>query len=254
MKIKALIVDDEPLARSRIRNLLSREDDVELAGECENGIEAVEAIGEMEPDLIFLDVQMPGLDGFGVLERVGVERMPMTVFVTAYDEFALKAFETHALDYLLKPFEPERFQRALGRAREQLVLRRRKGLEQRLEALLAEIDAGPPHLQRFLVRIGSRIHFVAADQVDWIGAEGNYLRLHVGQQSFLVRDTVSNVDGKLDPKRFLRIHRSTIVNLERVKAVESLYRGEYVLILKDGTKLNSSSSYRERLESALLRS
>jgi two-component system, LytTR family, response regulator len=254
VKIRTLIVDDEPLARSRIRNLLSKESDVELAGECENGFEAIEAIDQMEPDLVFLDVQMPGVNGFGVLERIGVGRMPLTVFVTAYDEFALRAFEAHALDYLLKPFEADRLRQALGRAREHLALRKRKHLEQRLEALLAEMDSGPEYLERFLVRVGSRIQFVEADRVDWIGAEGNYLRLHVADRSFLVRETVAGVEAKLNPKKFLRIHRSTIVNLERVRAVESLYRGEYVLILKDGTKLSTSAAHRDRLESVLLRS
>jgi two-component system, LytTR family, response regulator len=251
--IRTLIVDDEPLARSRIRNLLVAADDIEVAGECENGLEAVEAIGGLHPDLVFLDVQMPGIDGFQVVERIGPSEMPVTVFVTAYDEFALRAFEVHALDYLLKPFEVDRFGQTLERVRRHLELRRRGELEQRLEALLGGLGASSQHMERFLVRVGSRTTFVDVDQVDWIAAEGNYLRLHVGPQSHLVRETIAGVDARLNPRRFLRIHRSTIVNLTRVKAVESVFQGEYVLILKDGTKLNSSTTYRERLEEALLK-
>ena len=254
MKIKTLIVDDEPLARTRVRTLLAAEADIEVVGECGNGLEAVDAIDAMRPDLVFLDVQMPGLDGFGVVESVGASRMPASVFVTAFDEFAVRAFDAHALDYLLKPFEVERFRETVGRVREHIAARRRHEIDRRLEALLEERGPVPEYLERFLVRVASRINFVDADQVDWIGSEGNYLRLHMGRQSHLVRDTLSNVDARLNPKHFLRIHRSTIVNLSRVRAVESVFQGEYIVILSDGTKLNSSSSYRDRIESTLLRS
>jgi two-component system, LytTR family, response regulator len=192
MKIKTLIVDDEPLARSRIRNLLEAEPDVEVVGECENGLEAIEAIASLHPDLVFLDVQMPGLDGFGVVEKVGPAHMPASVFVTAFDEFAIQAFDAQALDYLLKPFAVERFQHTLARARARLSARRREALESRLEALLEEHGRGREYLERFLVRVASRITFVDAEKVDWIASEGNYLRLHIGQQSHLVRETFSS--------------------------------------------------------------
>lgn len=252
MKIKALIVDDEPPGRSRVRHLLSAAADIEVIDEAENGLQAVDKIEALQPDLVFLDVQMPGLDGFGVVDRVGPERMPVTVFITAFDEFAVRAFDAHALDYLLKPFEAERFERALDRVRGQLALRRRDGLERKLEALLGDLGDGERYLRRFLVRVGTRVTFVDAEHVDWIGAEGNYLRLHVGPQTHLVRDTLTNAEARLDPRRFIRIHRSTIVNLKRVRAVESLFQGEYLVILQDGTKLNSSGSYREQLEAKLL--
>ncbi len=254
--IRTLIVDDEPLARSRIRQLLEAERDVDVIGECANGIAAVEVIRSTAPDLVFLDVQMPGGGGFEVVERVGSEEMPMTVFVTAYDEFALQAFEAQALDYLLKPFEVERFRRTLQRVRAHFELRHQElsapaGPTGPVgEATMSNGRAGC--LERFHVRSGSRILFVEAERVDWIGAEGNYLRLHVGRQSHLIRETLSHLEARLDPRRFLRIHRSTIVNLERVRALETVLQREYLVILEDGTKLSSSSTYRARLERALL--
>ena len=222
--------------------LLEVERDIALIGECASGTEAVEMIRRAAPDLVFLDVQMPGGDGFEVVDRVGREQMPVTVFVTSHDGFGLRAFEAQAADYLLKPLDSERFQRTLRRVR----------------ALTTEPTARNPaaepaaHLERFRVRNGSRIVFVDADRVDWIGAEGNYLRLYSGKQSHLIRETLSHVESRLDPRRFMRIHRSTIVNLDRVRALESVFQREYLLILEDGTRLPSSSSYRSRLESALL--
>ncbi len=250
--MRVLIVDDEPLARARIRKLLSVESDVEQILECENGLEAAASITTWQPDLVFLDVQMPGLDGFGVVERIGPARMPVTVFVTAFDEFALKAFDAHALDYLLKPFGAERLQRALARAREQLALRQRSDLERKLTALLGGAVTPQSYTVRFPVRSGSRISLVEAASVDWIGAEGNYIALHAGRQVHLIRETMTDLDKGLDPKRFVRIHRSTIVRIDAIRAVESILRGEYIVILKDGTRLGSSSSYRDRLEAALL--
>jgi two-component system, LytTR family, response regulator len=252
MNLRILVVDDEPLARARVVNLLAGETGVSEIRECENGLEAVQAIEQWQPDLVFLDVQMPGLDGFGVVDRIGPDRMPVTVFATAFDEFAIRAFEAHALDYLLKPFDPERLAQALGRARTQVVLRQRGELEEKLSALLEGSGNAARYTERFVIRNGARITFVEAERVEWIGAEGNYVGLHVGKQVHLIRETLTELERKLDPTRFLRIHRSTIINLDQVQAVESLFRGEYVVILKAGRKLNSSSSYREKLEEALL--
>ena len=250
--MKILVVDDEPLARQRVLRLLRDELRVEEITEAENGLEAVQAIHASRPDVVLLDVQMPGLDGFGVVEAIGPGNMPVTIFVTAFDEFAVKAFDAHALDYLLKPFDPARLRHALARARGQLALRRQDDLEQRLTALLGQVQPASRYLERFIVRNGQRLTFVGVDAVDWIGAEGNYSALHVRRQIHLIRDSLGGLERKLDPRRFLRIHRSTIVNLDAVAAVESIVRGEYVVVLRDGTKLNSSGSYRERLEGTLL--
>lgn len=250
--MKVLIVDDEPLARTRITRLLADAPGITDLRECENGIEAVDAIGSWRPDLVFLDVQMPGLDGFGVVERVGTTRMPITVFVTAYDEFAVQAFEANALDYLLKPFGPDRLRSALGRARTQVALKSYAELQSRLHGLLGEIAPANRYINRFVVRNGSRMTFVDVNAVDWIGAEGNYLALHSGRKADLVRKTMGEVDRELDPANFVRIHRSTIVRIGAVAAVESVHRGEYVVILRSGTRLRSSSAYRERLEMALM--
>ncbi|HEV2146195.1 MAG TPA: LytTR family DNA-binding domain-containing protein [Longimicrobiaceae bacterium] len=251
MKLRALIVDDEPLGRERIRQLLAAEEDVEVVAECGHGGEAVEAIEGLEPDLVFLDVQMPELDGFGVVEAVGVDRMPMTVFVTAYEEFALRAFEASALDYLLKPFDRARFAQALDRVRTQIRLRRDQEVRGQLATLLQEMRPRRKHLERLVVRSGGRIRFVRVEEVDCFEAEGNYVRVHAGERNHLIRQTMSALEAELDPARFLRIHRSTIVNLERIDHIEPLFQGEYSVALRGGRKLTSSRGYRERLHEAL---
>ncbi len=251
MKLRALIVDDEPLGRERIRQLLAAEDDVEVVAECGHGGEAVEAIEGLGPDLVFLDVQMPELDGFGVVEAVGVERMPAVVFVTAYEEFALRAFEACALDYLLKPFDRARFRQALERARTQVGLRRDGEMRQRLSSLLEELKPRRKHLERLVVRSGGRIRFVRVEDVDWFEAEGNYVRVHAGERSHLVRHTMAALEAELDPERFLRIHRSSIVHLDRIDHIEPLFQGEYAVVLRGGHKLTSSRGYRDRLHAAL---
>jgi two-component system, LytTR family, response regulator len=245
--IRALIVDDEPLVRERIRTLLAEEADIEVVAECADGQEAVEAIEALAPDLMFLDIQMPVVDGFGVVETVGVERMPVVVFVTAYDQFALRAFETHALDYLLKPFDSERFARAVQHARATIQQRKSSDLDVRLRDLLGSLKPQSEYLERVVIRTGVRIVFLRIDEIDWMEAEGNYVRLHVGKKSHLLRETMSRLEARLDPASFLRIHRSTIVNIDRIKEMESLFHGEYVLVLHDGTKLTSSRGYRDRL-------
>ncbi|MGH3111915.1 MAG: LytR/AlgR family response regulator transcription factor [Gaiellaceae bacterium] len=253
-RIRALIVDDEPLARKRIQRLLKEEPDVEVVGECADGRQAVAAIRRDAPDLVFLDVQMPELDGFGVLEAVGAERMPAVVFVTAYDEHALRAFEVSALDYLMKPFLPERFQRALKRARRQLRSDAEGGTREKLLELLALVGGGRRHLDRLLIKNDSRVYFLKAEEIDWIEAAGNYVQLHVGKDVHLLRETMARLEAGLDPARFLRIHRSTIVNLDRVKEMHPWFSGELVVLLHDGTQLRLSRGYRGKMEERLGRS
>ena len=253
-KIRALVVDDEPIARKGVRRELERDADVEVVGECANGRDAVSFIREQKPDLVFLDLQMPELDGFGVVEQVGVERMPTVVFVTAFDEFALKAFELHALDYVLKPFNSERFRVALRRAKAQARQARAAELDARLLALLRDAGrAGGPgaYLERVVVKSGGRVFFLGVAEIDWIEAAGNYVRLHAGRESHLVQGTMSRLEGRLDPNVFLRVHRSAIVNITRIRELHPLFHGEYAIKLADGTELTSGRGYRDNLQRLL---
>src|SRR2546421_2368969 len=247
MKIQALIVDDEPLARERLRKLLKDESEIEVIGECADGREAVATIQQQRPDLLFLDVQMPELDGFGVLEAIQGERMPAVVFVTAHDKFALRAFEVHAVDYLLKPFDRERFQTALRRALNQIKHHQTGELSQRLTALLAEVKPAAKHLERLPIKSSGKVIFLKTDEIDWIEAADNYVSLHVGAEAHLHRETMSALAEQLAPQKFLRISRSTIVNVERIKELQPLFHGEYVVILRNGAKLTLSRNYREAL-------
>ena len=247
MTIRAVIVDDEPLARRRICNLLAEAEDVEVITECANGREAIQAIEESPPDLLFLDIQMPELDGFDVLQAIGISYVPVVIFVTAYDQFALRAFEAHALDYLLKPFDDERFEAALQRARERIRQQQGGDLDRRLRALLEEVRRDRGYLQRLVVPTAQRSVFIRTEEIDWIEAERNYIRLHVGGRAYLLRANLSRIESALDPAKFCRIHRSTIVNIDRIQAVERLFRGEYLVVLHDGTKLTSGRSYRRNL-------
>ena len=249
--MRVLIVDDEPLARERIRSLLAAEPDVQVVGECGDGGAAVDAIRDARPDLVFLDVQMPDLDGFGVLDALAGEELPLVVFVTAYDQYALRAFEAHAVDYLLKPYDVDRFAAALARARANLGSAGGADVRSQLLSLLQELRPNSRYLERLIVRLGSRLLFVRAEEIDWIEAEGNYARLHAGNRSYLVRETMSHLEAKLDPAHFVRIHRSSIVNVDRIQELESVFQGEYLIVLRGGTKLNSSRGYRERLEKLL---
>lgn len=254
-KLRALIVDDEPIARKGIRRELEREGDVEILAECANGRDAVTAIQKQKPDLVFLDLQMPELDGFGVVETVGVEQMPTVIFVTAYDEFALRAFELHALDYLLKPFNRERFQNALQRAKRQIQQSSLESVSQRLLALIEDSgrhrSAAEPYLERIVVKSGGKIFFINTGEIDWIEAADNYVRLHVGKRSYLVQGTMSRLESKLNPETFLRIHRSAIVNTSHIKELQPLFHGEYVITLASGKALTSSRSYRDKLQRLL---
>lgn len=253
MKIRALIVDDESPARELIATLLRAEPDVEVLGECANGRSAVAAIARLSPDLVFLDVQMPGLDGFGVLAQLAAERWPLIVFVTAYDKHAVRAFEVHALDYLLKPFEYDRLRQAVKRARAELDQSGSASHQSRLLALLEEMQERSQNWDRLAVRDSRRVTFCKPDEVDWIEAEGNYVRLHVGKKSYLLRQTMNAAEKRLAPKKFLRISRSTLVNLERVKEFEPLFHGDSILVLEDGTRLTVSRVYREGLDSLMAR-
>ena len=246
--IRTLIVDDEPLAREGIRLHLEEHPDFQVIGECGSGEEAVQKIEAEDPDLVFLDVQMPGLDGFGVLESVGAEQLPAVVFITAYDQFALRAFEAHALDYLLKPFEAERFAKALDRVRAQLNSRTGAPIDERLRNLLASLGAKEHYLERMVARTNGKILILRVHDVDWIEAAANYVRVHIGQKQFLVRETMTNLETRLDPEKFLRIHRSIIVRKDRIKELEPLFQGDYSVVLNDGTRLTSSRGYRDKIQ------
>ena len=251
MKIRAAIVDDEPLARRRIRNLLAEATDVEIVAECANGKDAIESLEESPPDLLFLDIQMPEIDGFDVLQAIGVDRVPAVIFVTAYDQFALRAFEAHALDYLLKPFDDERFLAALQRARDRIHQHQGGDLDRRLMALLENVRSDRGYLRRLVVPSGHRNIFVRTEHIDWIEAERNYVRLHVAGKTHLLRENLTHIASSLDPAMFCRIHRSTIVNIDRIQTVESLFHGEYQVVLHDGTKLTSGRSYRSNLQALM---
>jgi two-component system LytT family response regulator len=246
-----MVVDDEPVARERIVGLLQQEKDIELVGECADGNQAVNAIQQQHPDLVFLDVQMPACDGFGVIQQVGADQMPAVVFVTAYDEYALRAFEVHAIDYLLKPFGRDRFQQTLQHAREHLERRRAGDLGRRLLALVQDLKPEPQKLDRLVVKSGGRVFFLRTDDIDWIEAAGNYVRLHLGEDSHLFRETMNNMEGRLDAHRFVRIHRSRIVNTDRIKELQPWFNGEYVVILQNGARLTLSRGYREKLQERL---
>jgi two-component system LytT family response regulator len=251
MKIRAMIVDDEPLARKRIHLFLRDEPDLEIVGECAGGAEAIEQIGWQNPDLLFLDVQMPEVSGFDVLRALPTDHWPMVIFVTAHDQHALEAFEVHALDYLLKPFKLDRFRQALQRARQNLNAQDVKGQNRRFrEWLLAQEETAYP--SRLTVKSGEHTVFVEVSDVDCIEAAGNYAILHVGATNHILRETLANLEAKLSPKRFLRVSRSAIVNLDRIKAVQPATRGDHVVILKNGKEFTLTRGVREvqqRLES-----
>jgi two-component system LytT family response regulator len=249
--IRAVIVDDEPLGRTLIREMLRGDPEIEVVGECSNGGEAVKSIGDLHPDLVFLDVQMPEIDGFEVLAALDAARLPMIVFVTAYDQYAVRAFEVHAVDYLLKPFDRERFHRSLQRAKVQLQRSRRSDVSERILALLEEQKAKTKYLERVVIKANGRVFFLKTSEIDWIEAAGNYVSLHVKKESFLLRETIGGMESQLDPAKFPRIHRSQIVNLDRIRELRPWSHGEYHVILHDGTQLTLSRTYRDRLHALL---
>lgn len=257
-KIRALIVDDEPLAREGIRQLLASHDDVEIVGEANDGVHAVELIVRRtpyaeakKPDLVFLDIQMPELDGFGVVKEIGADKMPEVIFVTAFDEFALRAFEVHALDYLLKPIDPERFAEAVNRAKSHIAMCDSTAMSEKLVQLLKGIPASRQYLQRLAVKSTGKVSFVNASDIDWIEANGDYVWIHSQGKKNLLREKISELSGKLDPNHFARIHRSTIVNINRINNLEPMFYGDYAVHLHSGAKLTLSRSHRDKLFSLL---
>lgn len=248
MKIRCLVVDDEPLGRDRIVSLLRAIPDAEVVGESDTGPAAIDAIGELSPDLLFLDVQMPEVDGFGVLAAIPAANVPVVIFVTAYDAYALKAFEVHAQDYLLKPFDRDRFNAAFQRAAERIRSERTDGANARLLALLEDIERERPGRARVPVRSGGSVFFLPVEEIDWIEAADNYVRIHAKGETHVVRQTLQRMEDSLTPSAFVRIHRSTIVSVSRIKEIQQWFGGEYVVVLRDGTKLHTSRRYRARLE------
>jgi len=246
-RIRVLVVDDEPLARGMVREMLEADPEAEIVGECSNGRDAISAIKSLSPDLIFLDVQMPELGGFDVLEAFKDQHLPRIIFVTAYDQYAVRAFDVHALDYLLKPFDRERFMTAWQRAKLQISKDQFEQRDQHIMALLEELKAGPRYIERLVVKSAGRVFFLEVNTIDCIEAEGNYVRIHSGAKSHLLRETISGLEAQLDPREFLRIHRSAIVRIDRIKELQPWFHGEYVVILKDGTKLTSSAAHSEAL-------
>lgn len=253
--INVAIADDEPLARERLRVLLEGRERFALVAECEDGAEALAALTEHDVDLLFLDVQMPGLDGFQILESLNPERLPMIVFVTAFNDYALRAFDVSALDYLLKPFDRERFEKTLTRVEERLAGQAKAEMSGELREFLRTISttAAPAHVSRFPVRANGEIYFVRVEDVDWIDAEGNYVALHAAGRRHLVRDTIKSLEDRLDPSKFVRVHRSAIINVDRLRKLQPYFHGEYVITLQDGTTLTSSRTYSDRLRALLER-
>jgi two-component system, LytTR family, response regulator len=249
MKLTALIVDDEPLARERLRTLLAAEPELEVIGECVNGRDAVAAVKRQRPDLLFLDIQMPELDGFQTLAQL-VPPLPAVIFVTAFDEHAVKAFEVHALDYLLKPFKPARLRAALARAREQLAAKKSGGddTSRRILKLLEERAAATQYLARIAVRDRDKVRFVKTADIDWIEASGNYLVLHAGKENHVLRETLTSLESQLSPKEFFRINRSALVHVDRVRHVEPAFNDEHIVVLADGTRLTLTRGIRELQE------
>ncbi len=255
MPIKTIIVDDEPLAREKLRGFLENEPDVRIAGECRDGREALETIEAEKPDLVFLDVQMPEMDGFEVLDNLEPDQLPTVIFVTAYDQYAIKAFDVHAVDYLLKPFDRERFRAALDRARAELERRQVGDVERRLRALLQDVEGRrEKYPARLVIKTSGRVVFVKVDEIDWVDAAGNYVRVHAGEESHMLRETMGRLEERLDPEKFLRIHRSTIVNIERIRELQQQFHGDYLVVLNNGQRLTLSRSYRDRIQELLDRS
>ena len=246
MLIRTLIVDDEPLARDRVRRFLRDEAGIEIVGECGNGGEAIDVISRERPDLVFLDIQMPEKNGFEVIKSLNARRMPTIIFVTAYDQYALQAFDVHALDYLLKPFNRERIKRAVARAREHIEHKALGKLDERLNSLIADLKGEKKYLDRLVVKAVGRVFFLKTDEIDWIEAAGNYVKLHVGRDAHMIRETMNGIEAKLDPAKFLRIHRSTVVNIDRIKELHPMFSGDSAVILRNGTELALSRNYRER--------
>jgi len=249
--IRVLVVDDEPLARKRLRELLKEDHEIVVIGECANGAETISAARELAPDLIFLDVQMPGIDGLAVSEAFDGKQGPLLIFVTAYEQYAVRAFDVQAVDYLLKPFDRARFILALQRAKERLREKHRDDVNRQILGLLSEIKDKPRYLDRLVIKNNDRVFVLKIDEIDWIEAEGNYVRVHFGNQSSLIRDTLSHLAAQLDPHRFPRIHRSQLVNIDRIKELQPWSHRDWRIILRNGAELRLSRNYRDQLHHLL---
>jgi two-component system LytT family response regulator len=250
-QIRTIIVDDEPLACRRVQRLLRPDEEIHVLGLCTNGEQAVQAIHHHRPQLLFLDIQMPGMDGFEVLDAIDKNNLPQIIFITAYDRYAIQAFEVHAVDYLLKPFDRERFEKALARAKEMIRHSEQTNISKELEAIRDEIRLKPKYLDRLVIKTGGRIYFLKSQQIDWIEAQGKYVAIHCGKESHLLREGISSVEADLDSQKFVRIHRSTIVNIEKIKELQPWFHGDCKLTLQDGTQLTLSRHYRQRLDDLL---
>lgn len=248
---KVLIADDERLSRRRIRRLLALDPDCDVIGECANGAEAVATLEKVRPDILFLDIQMPELDGFEVIQALR-EAKPLVIFTSAYDEYAVRAFEVHAFDYLLKPFDGRRFLDSLTRAKDRIAQQRSGLPDDRVVELLRTISKQQRSPDRIAIRNNGRVLFVKLADIDWIEASDNYVCLHCGKDTHVVRETMSELESRLDPAQFLRVHRSAIVNLDRIKELQPWFRGDYRVILRDGTELTLTRNHREKLEGRLL--
>lgn len=248
MTIRVIVADDEPPARARLKRLLADHADVRIVGECGDGASTVQAVEALDPDLVLLDIQMPELGGFEVLQALDVTRLPAIIFVSAFDRYALRAFQVHALDYVLKPVEADRLNEALAHARLRLAERRATAASAGVAGLLRELAQRQPHLSRVPVRSEGRVLVIDLADVDWIGAADNYVTLHVGAREHLVRDTIANLDRRLDPGRFVRIHRSAIVQIDRIAEMVPDFHGDFRIRLKHGTELALSRTFRARVE------
>ncbi len=250
-KIRTLIVDDESLARDRVCALLGEVEEIDIIGECSNGLQAVKSILENKPDLIFLDIQMPGMDGFEVIRTIGVKNMPTIIFVTAYDQYAVQAFENHAFDYLLKPFNSKRLIAAVERVMPLINHQAADNIHKRLDDLMEQIKHKENYIERILIKAANRIYFIKAEEIEWIEAAGNYVDIHTGQETHLLRETMNNIEAKLNPSKFLRIHRSTIVNIDQIKEMQPDVDNNHIVILKCGKQITMSRGQREKLRNLI---
>jgi two-component system LytT family response regulator len=251
MRIRAVIADDEPLSREKLKECLQAEPDIDIVASCSDGRQVVDAVERLQPDAIFLDIQMPRLDAFQALAELPEARIPKIVFVSAYDEFALRAFESAAVDYLLKPYTPQRFQKAVQRLRTIISNERTGALRDRMRSMLRELESEPaaPRIERLIIKAKGKIAFIYVDEIAWIAAEGNYISVHTGKESFLYRETMNNMMGRLDPSKFLRVHRSTIVNTAFVKEIQPwISDTESIVVMRDGTRLTISRGYLKELQ------
>jgi two-component system LytT family response regulator len=251
--VRTIIADDEPLARQKLRLLLNLEPEVKIVAECHDGSQALAAIRACRPDLLMLDIQMPSLDGFQVLSEIAPEEMPVVIFTSAYDQYAIRAFEAHALDYLLKPFDQERLHQAIDRARFELSKTKDREITRRILKLLSVVKPDKPPTApgfdgRFVIKTKGRIVFLDLDDIDWLEAAANYVRLNVGKEVYLFRETISRVSERLNPNHFIRIHRSMIVNVRRIKELIPVNSGEYIVVLRNGKELSCSRGYRVNLQ------